>query len=897
MSKPKFVAIDGNSLLYRAFYAMPYLSTSEGLPTNAVYGFTTMLLRLLEEEKPAAIVVAFDAKAKTFRHEAYSDYKAHRPATPDDLSRQVPLAREVVRALRIRMLELPGYEADDCVATMAVRARDEGYSVLIVTGDLDELQVVGPDITVMTTRRGVTDTMLYDSDAVQERFGLRPDQMVDFKALRGDPSDNVPGVKGIGEKTAAKLLAQFGTLENLLAHLDDVKETRVRELLRAGAEAARMSKHLCTINLDSPCQLPVAECQVQPPDIGAVRALFSRLEFRSLLARLEAMTPPAPQTAAPTPPATHMATPVRTEGSNIADALSALSTCQSVAAALHLDGQDPLRSPVLGLVLHGDPGTTFYIPADAVPELRPFLSGSCRRLVTHDLKRLLQALGRYLPSGSDLCVAEVAAWMDTMIAAYVLNPGRNGQSLGALAQELLGLEIPQVQASGRGLLAGAETDEEALVRLGAEASATRELAQVLEKRLRSDGLWELYADIEHPLIRVLAEMECRGVLVDKEVLASLSVSLAERIRQLEGEIHSLAGVAFNVASTKQLQSVLFERLKLPVGKKTKTGLSTDTEVLESLAAEHPIAGKIVAYRELTKLKSTYVDALTQLIDPDTGRVHTSLNQAVTATGRLSSSNPNLQNIPIRTEVGREIRRAFVASPGNVMLSADYSQIELRILAHITGEPELVRAFEADEDIHTHTAATIFGVPHEAVTAEMRRRAKAVNFAVLYGMTDFGLSRELGIPVAAAHQFIKGYFARFPGVQRYIKETVEEAKAKGYVTTLLGRRRYIPELTSGNRNIRSFAERAAVNSPIQGTAADIIKLAMVRLDARIKREGSPAQLLLQVHDELLLEVPEARVGEAARMVREEMEGAYPLRVRVKVDVKYGPNWSDMQEMVV
>lgn len=886
MDKPKFIVVDGNSLLYRAFFAVPPLSTTEGQPTNALFGFANMLLRILTEHDPDAVLVAFDARGPTFRHEAYAEYKAHRPSTPDDLVKQIPLARELVRALGIPVLELPGYEADDCVGTMAVRAREEGYSVVIVTGDLDELQLVGEDISVLTTRRGVTDTVLYDAAAVQERFGIRPDQFVDLKALKGDPSDNVPGVKGIGEKTAAKLLQQFGSLESLLSRLEDVKEQRVRDLLQVGREDALRSKDLCTIRTDVPCGISPSDCRRQRPSEDVLRELFTRLEFRSFLDRLGEILPEPPKE----PPAVvREEAPAPTQVSDlsqVADAVEDLLACGPLSLAAWFTSQEALKSQVECIVVFGGQHCCYHVPSGLIRSLLEPLLEARRPIAVHDLKRHLHALHNAVPGLS------FSAALDTMVAAYLLNPGRTSYDLADVYMELLNRQLPSGGPAGGALLGPVGSAENA-ARLASQAAAVLQLSQELESRLKADGLWDLYEDVEHPLIHTLADMERVGVLVDREALAFLSDSLARRIRTLEGRIYEIAGEEFNVGSTKQLQTILFEKLQLPAGRKTKTGYSTDNEVLAALADEHEIARLILEYRELTKLKSTYADALANLIDPRTGRIHTSLNQTATATGRLSSSNPNLQNIPIRTDVGREIRRAFVADEGNLLVSADYSQIELRVLAHVTREPELLRAFEADEDIHTHTASTVFGVADADVTPEMRRQAKTVNFAVLYGMTDYGLSRELGISVSAAKEFINSYFARFPKVKEYVSAVQEEARQKGYVTTLLGRRRYIPEIKSGNRNIRSFGERAAVNSPIQGTAADIMKLAMVRVHERLKRGASPAKLLLQVHDELLLEVPAEDAPALCEVVRQEMSSAFPLAVPLKVDVKRGPNWSDME----
>ena len=895
-TREKMIIIDGNSLLYRAFYALPNLTTADGRPTNAVYGFSMMVLRLLEEEKPGYCAVAFDAPGGTFRHTAYADYKATRIATPDELRPQGPMARQVCEALHIPIFEVPGVEADDVVGTMARLGEQAGMDVIIVTGDNDALQLVTEHVRVLTTRRGITDTVLYDPAAVRERYGLEPWQVPHLKALIGDTSDNIPGVRGIGEKTAAKLLQQYPTIEELMAHREEIKEARVRTALENAGNQPVESHFLATIVTDVPLDRSPEDCRCTEPDRKRLRDLFGELEFRSLRKKFE---DEEEQPAGV--PLVALAHPLQSP-----EDLDALVTRararRGLALAIPLpearaarkalteedeesDGGEGRRLPDLNrLALCVDDcayGWDRAKTASTPAQLKPLLEDSRVPKSAHDLKSLLIACCR---AGIDLAAGD----FDPMIADYLLNPARSSHALADVTFDHLGYELPPD-----------DTD----AALAARAVATYTLWRPLQDRLKEEGLEGLALVVEQPLIAILARMELRGVAVDVAHLRALSAVMREQAKLLEREIHALAGQEFNIGSTKQLQFVLFEKLGLQSGKKTKTGYSTGVDVLEALAAHHPIAGKILQYRELTKLRSTYTDTLPRLMEPGTGRVHTSLNQAVAATGRLSSSFPNLQNIPIRSEIGRDIRRAFVAPAGKVLVSADYSQIELRILAHVTGDAELLRAFNADEDIHVTTASALFGVPEREVNSDMRRRAKTVNFAVIYGMSDFGLARDLGVDVATAKEWISNYFARYPGVLEFKEKVLEEARAKGFVTTMLGRRRYLPEINSRNRNFREFAERAALNTPIQGTAADIIKLAMIRVDPRLDEAGLQAEMILQVHDELLFEALPAEVDRLIPLLcgAMELEDEMDLRVRLRVDVKVGPNWSDMappgQEPVV
>ncbi|MEN6370889.1 MAG: DNA polymerase I [Armatimonadota bacterium] len=899
----KLVAIDGNSLLYRAFFAMKHLSTVSGQPTNAVYGFTMMLLRLLQEEKPDSIIVAFDAPVKTFRHKEYDGYKAHRKPTPDELLAQAPIAREMVEAFRIPMVEVPGFEADDVIGTVARQACEQGYDTLIVTGDLDVLQLVNDCVKVMTTVKGVTDTVIYDAQAVEDRFGITPEQMVDFKALKGDPSDNIPGVPGVGDKTAAILVKRFGSVETLLEHIGEIEQPKLRATLEKSVEQAKMSKYLAQIVTDVPIQYSLDELKTREPDYERLRELFRELEFRTLIKRLP--EPSSGEVVEDRPKAELGACRTVESDKEFSALMEWLKSAGSFALRTHRTQGKPTESDLIGISFSTGSGETAYVrisggedPENGGQSLlidfgeSPFavdvaafrgILESCDLLKCgHDLKSDYEALKL---RGVKLCGMS----FDTMIGAYVLNSARSGYAVNDVAFEQLGLELPQIDRKSKDKDSQPSPEKVTC----AEAEAVWRLVPVLREKLEQDDLMVLLEKIEMPLIPVLADMELRGVSVDTEYLRQLSVRLNDRIRELEHEIYALAGHEFNIGSPKQLQTVLYEERQIPVGKKNKTGYSTNAETLEALATAHPIVAKILEWRELSKLKSTYADALPKLINPKTGRIHTSLNQAVTTTGRLSSSEPNLQNIPVRTEIGREIRNAFISTGENLLVSADYSQIELRILAHVTDDFELVRAFESGEDIHLHTASTVFGIPESEVTPDMRRIAKTVNFAVIYGMSDFGLARELGIPNREARSFIDRYFAKFPGVRRYTDETLDYAREKGYVTTLIGRRRYIPEIHSGNRNFRLFAERAAVNMPIQGAAADMMKLAMIAVDRALEKEGLKTQMILQVHDELVFEVPPEEVSRVVPLVKNLMETAYPLAVPLLADVKIGKNWAEME----
>ena len=894
---PKLVILDGNSLLYRGFFAMRALTTSERLPTNAVYSFVLMLLTILERERPDVIFAAFDPPVATFRHQELATYKGNRQRMPDDLKPQRSLARDAARAFRIPVVEVEGFEADDVCGTLAEQGKALGYEVLIVTGDGDALQLVddgsplegqGP-VRAMITVKGVTDTITYDERAVQDRYGLTPSQIPDFKGLKGDSSDNLPGVPGIGEKGASKLLKDYGTLENLLFHVDELPD-KTKNALIAHTDLALQCKRLATIVRDVP--LPdwvdlTPNHQTVGPDFDAVRELFERLEFRTLLKRLpnlerdqRAKTQAPEPEAVPAPTAAAVPQEVITTAAQVEALLAQLQGGDvPVGVQLHtqpIPGIKPAAMTLMTATLLGValalPHQAYYAAWDQWREpLTPFLTGQ-RSKAVYDAKFVEGVLAR-----QGVTLGGVAC--DVLLAAYLLNAGRAGYPLADLAADSAGMELTPDPDDPLGTVMN-------------EAAAVQALEGVLRPRLERDGMLALHDDMELPLAPVLAGMEQAGVTVDAHLLRQVSTEMGAQIAVLETEIFALAGgEPFAVGSTKQLQEVLFDRLKLPVGKKTKTGYSTGAEVLDDLAAKgYEIAAKIIQWRELTKLKSTYADAIPALINPETGKVHTSLNQTVASTGRLSSSNPNLQNIPVRTKVGQGIRRAFVAAPGCVLVSADYSQIELRLFAHMTKDPGLVEAFASGKDIHAETARRIFDIPEDQpVPADQRRQAKTINFAVIYGASPFRVAAELGIPQARAAELIKAYLELYPGVRQFLEQVLEGAREKGYVQTLLGRRRYVPDVNSRVFQFRQTAEREAANMPVQGTSADIIKLAMLRVERGLTDSGLSAAMILQVHDELLFECPPDEVARLAVLVRTSMEHAFPLDVPLRVEVKSGHNW--------
>ncbi len=878
--------IDGNSYIYRAFYAVRGLTNSSGLPTNAVFGFANMLLKVIKEKTPELLAIVFDPKGPTRRHLEYKDYKAHRPPMPRDLVPQVPYIHKLVEAFRIPVFVQDGQEADDIIATLARKAEARGMDVTVVTGDKDILQLVGPRIRVYDTLK----EKVYGPKDVEERFGVPPDRMIEIMGLMGDASDNIPGVPGIGEKTAQTLIKEYGTIENLLARSAEITKPKLRQSLSEFAHLARLSRELATLRPDVPLEVDFEDLKMKPPDNAALLGILKELEFTTLLKYV---------TQAPEREAVYCTV---LEERDLEDMIRTLSSAEEFCFDTETTSLDPLQAELVGISFAVRPHHAWYLPIGhccpgapkqpaldhALSLLKPLMENPGIGKVGQNIKYDLLVMDRY-----GITVQGIT--FDTMIASYLLNPGKPSHGLDSLALEYLNyktMTYEDVTGAGKKQIGFAEVEVTTATRYsGEDADIALRLKQTLAPMLREQNLETLFRDVEMPLMEVLADMERSGVKIDAGFLKTMSQKLEKDIARVEKTIYELAGTEFNINSPKQLADILFIKLQLTPLKRTKTGFSTNVDVLEELAHVHPLPAEILRYRTLAKLKSTYVDALPLMINPRTGRLHTSLNQTVTATGRLSSSEPNLQNIPIRTEEGREIRRAFIAEPGASLLSADYSQIELRVLAHMSGDSALIRTFLEDEDVHTRTASEIFGLSPDEVTQEMRRKAKAVNFGIIYGISAFGLARDIGVSNSEARRYIDNYFARYPKVREFLDRTIEEAKTRGYVTTLLGRRRFIPELASSTAAVRSFGERTAVNTPIQGTAADLIKLAMIRIQARLARQGLHAKMILQVHDELVFESPDGEIEAMKTLVKEEMEGVLTLSVPIKVDMGVGKNWDE------
>jgi len=851
----RFFILDGPGFLFRAYHALPFLSTSRGVPSHAVFGMSTMLWKLLREDTPDYFAVAWDPPGPTFREEKFAAYKETRPPTPDDLRSQISYVKTLFEALRLPVLEVPGFEADDVLGTVVERTRDLPIELVLVTSDKDMLQLVSPRVRVFSTTGRGGDRVVFDEAAVKAKWGVEPAQIPDILALMGDAIDNIPGVPGVGEKTAAKLIGQFGGVERLYENLSLVPG-KLRETLAANRKQALLSRELATVSTRVPIAVDLETFRRRDPDWDRLRALWTEMEFHTLLRQV-----PAPAAAE----ASGGDAVTLADAAALARYLARVPAGDPLAIESVSEGGPPDPTVTAIGLYHPTAGAARLAVASPADEsgraLVAALSG--RTLIGHDAKALAEwwlARGGALPPGED-----------TAVAAYLLNPARTNYKLEEVCAELLG-EGPGIAPPG--------TRGKWIWDLW--AMAPRALAEV--------GLASLYEDVERPLIGVLAEMERHGIRIDQARLGEFSRELEVHLERTTREIFGLAGEEFNIGSPKQLAYILFEKLKLPPVKKTKTGYSTDADVLEHLALGHELPARIIEHRTLAKLKSTYADALPLLVNPTTGRLHTSFNQLVAATGRLSSSNPNLQNIPVRTELGRRIRAAFVPDAGWRFVAADYSQIELRILAHVSGEESLIEAFRRGEDIHARTASEVFGVALDAVTPEQRDIAKTTNFSVIYGVTAFGLSRGLDISPKQAQEFLDRFFARHPKVKAYLGRTVAEGRERGFVTTLLGRRRYLPELRSGNPNLRGFGERMATNAPIQGTAADLVKIAMVRMARELRAHRLESRMLLQVHDELLFEAPAAEVGRLQALATEVMESALTLDVPLKVDVKVGDDWA-------
>jgi DNA polymerase-1 len=894
MAPPRLFLVDGSSYVYRAFYAVRSLATSSGLPTNAVFGFTSMLLKILRTHRPEAAAVVFDAPGRTFRDDLYPDYKATRDATPEDLVRQMPYVRRVPEALRLAGLEVPGVEADDVLGTLAVQAVGKGWDVLLVTGDKDFMQLVtkrkddpAPGILIYDDLK----ERLIGTEEVVEKFGVPPGRIVDLLALAGDSSDNIPGVRGIGPKFAAELIREHGAVEDILEDVSRVKP-RFRAALENGRADAALSKRLATIRRDVDVAFDPARFALREPDRDRLSALFGELEFTSLLKTLDVGAGERRSVV------DYSRYRLVVDRAALADLAREAAAAAVLAVDLETTSPDPMRARIVGISLCAREGEAAYVPVghaylgapaqlpleEVLAAFRPALTGPRVRKIGQNATYDALILRRH---GID--VAPLS--FDTMVGAWLIDPDRGPFNLETLAKRWLGHDMityDDVTGTGKDRITFDQVPVDRAKDYSAEdADVAFRLAPILEKKVREDGLGDLLDRMEIPLLGVLIDLERNGVKIDAEYFGRLARDFEKRMLAALEECRRLAGEDFNVDSPKQLQRILFEKLGLNPGKRTKTGYSTDVSVLEKLADAHPLPAKILEYRGLAKLKNTYVDALPGLVNPETGRIHTSYNQAVAATGRLSSSDPNLQNIPVRTAEGRLIRKGFVPEPGRLLVSADYSQVELRLLAHVSGDERLGAAFREGRDVHAATALEIFGKADD----DSRRRAKAINFGIIYGMSAYGLSQRLGIDPKTAQEYIDLYFSRTPGVKAWLEATIAEGRERGYVRTMFGRRRYVPDLRSENRVLSGAAERVAVNAPIQGSAADLIKLAMIRVQSRLR--GSRSLMILQVHDELVLEVPEGDRDAVERLVREEMENVHPLSVPLKVDVSRGPNWADLE----
>ncbi|SEA49811.1 DNA polymerase I [Thalassobacillus cyri] len=873
----KLVLIDGNSIAYRAFFALPLLNNDKGVYTNAVYGFTTMLLRILEEDKPNHILVAFDAGKTTFRHKTYEEYKGGRQKTPPELSEQFPVLKELLDAFQIPHYQLEKYEADDIIGTLSGSAEKQGWETNVISGDKDLLQLVSEHTDVTLTKKGITNVEKYTPSFMKEKMGIRPDQIIDLKALMGDSSDNIPGVPGVGEKTAVKLLKQYDTLESLYENINDVKG-KLKEKLETHKDDAFMSKQLVTIKRDSPVTIRLEDLNYEGYSNRDVSNAFKDLGFQSLLGRVSGSDQDAEDAAEELPE-------INVE--HVTDITPDMFTgTESVfVEMLH---ENYHHADIEGItVVNKD--KKYFIPVEIAADSKVFCEwakNEQKKKWVFDAKKTVVAL---LRKGVELKGVD----FDLLLASYLINPSENNHDIPSIAHRMGETSVQyDEEVYGRGAKIKRPDDEALAEHMARKAYLLYKLKDIVEEQLKQNTQLELYKELEMPLALILGKMEHLGVQVDVDRLKQMGEELQGRLKEIEDQVYELAGEKFNLNSPKQLGPILFEKLGLPVIKKTKTGYSTSADVLEQLQEKHEIIPKLLAYRQLGKLQSTYIEGLLKVVDKDTQKIHTRFNQALTQTGRLSSTDPNLQNIPIRLEEGRKIRQAFIPSkPGWVMFASDYSQIELRVLAHIAKDEKLIAAFKEDRDIHTQTAMEVFEVKADEVTSEMRRQAKAVNFGIVYGISEFGLSQSLGITRKEARAFIDRYLESYPGVKTYMEETVREAKQTGYVTTFMHRKRFLPDLASRNFNRRNAAERTAMNTPIQGSAADVIKKAMIDLHHRLKEEKLEANLLLQVHDELILEAPEDEIKQLQKIVAEVMENTVELDVPLKVDSSYGPTWYD------
>lgn len=870
----KIVLIDGHSILNRAFYGIPDLTNSEGLHTNAVYGFLNILFKILDEEKAEYLAVAFDLKAPTFRHKMYEQYKGTRKPMPAELHEQVPLIKEVLKAMGIPLLMLEGYEADDLLGTVAGKMEKKGLEVCVVSGDRDLLQLATEHVKIRIpkTKRTGTEIEDYYAKDVLEKYQVTPPQIIELKALMGDSSDNIPGIPGVGEKTATKLIAEYGTIENAYAHVEEIKPNKARESLKNHYDLAKLSKELATICTESPLDFELEQARIKDLYTEEAFTLCKRLEFKNILTRFHCEGPENDV-------AEHFQT------------VTDLSAAEEVFERAKKAGRAGFwllleDKHVYGCGLAFGEEDVYCMPTEG------FLTEAYLEGKLEELLGALQEIGtfRLKEQLSHLTVPDKCRVADLAIGAYLVNPLKDAYQYEDVAKEYLGMIVPsKTELLGKAGFSNSEASSEAVTSCGCYgAYVAWKALEPVKKRLEELEMRNLFDEIEMPLVYTLHDMEREGILVQADALHEYGEQLTARIGELEEEIYDQAGERFNINSPKQLGVILFEKLKLPGGKKTKTGYSTAADVLEKLADDHPIVKLILEYRQLAKLKSTYADGLANFIGPD-GRIHSTFHQTITATGRISSTDPNLQNIPIRMELGRLIRKVFIPKEGFVFVDADYSQIELRVLAHISNDENLIRAYQEAQDIHRITASQVFHVPFDEVTPLLRRNAKAVNFGIVYGISSFGLSQDLSITRKEAAQYIEQYFQTYPGIKKFLDDSVKHAKEQGYVTTMFGRRRPVPELKSSNFMQRSFGERVAMNSPIQGTAADIIKIAMIRVNERLKSEGLESRLILQVHDELLIEAKKEEVEEVKKILSEEMQGAAKLSVQLEIDMHTGENW--------
>jgi DNA polymerase-1 len=892
----KLFLIDGNSFCYRAFYAIRELSTSRGEPTNAVYGFISMLRKIIKDEKPDYLGIAFDLKGPTFRHKKYEEYKIHRKPMPEELVAQLPVIKEVISAYNIPIFEKQGYEADDVLATVAKKLAKKSLGVYIVTGDKDALQLVGPHIKVYSPHK---EGLIYDAERVKERYGVEPERIVDLIALMGDVSDNISGVPGFGEKTAVSLMKDFKNLEEILSKPDRIKQEAKRKLIVEHAEKAKLSKELAILDDNVPIKIELKELKIKEPDKEVLHEIFKRLEFKSLTKEY------APES---TLQSKYF---LIDDKPGFEDLIKKLRKHDFFAFDFETTGTDPMVARPIGISLSFEEGQAHYVAfkketASLIKQTsgkgltRVWVLGQLKPLFENpDIEKTGQNIKYEYVILNNHGIELKGIYFDTMVASYLLNPSKFNHNLDDIAMEYLNykmIPLADLIGSGKKQISLEDVDVKRVCEYSCEdVDVTFRLTKILEKKLEEKGLYELFKDVEMPLITVLANMEIGGVALNTEFLGDMSKKMEKRIGTITKEIFEEAGCEFNINSHQQMSHVLFEKLQLPIIKRTKTGISTNEAVLRKLFPIHPIIGLILEHRTLAKLKSTYIDALPELINKKTHKVHTSFNQTVTATGRLSSSSPNLQNIPIKTEAGREIRKAFTPfKKEDILISADYSQIELRILAHFSHDENLISAFMKGHDIHAYTAARIFDVKEKDVTKKMRSQAKTVNFGIIYGMSPYGLARDLGIDVSQAEEFIENYFERYPDIRLYLEEQIEAAHENGYVTTILNRRRYLPEINSPNMSIRQFAERAAINAPIQGSAADLIKVAMLNIARVFEEKKFKSKMILQVHDELLFEAAKNEAAEIKKVIKDKMEGVFKLKVPIEVHIGEGKSWYETEK---